>query len=785
MSATTNWIWYRRKVPVLARSTDEECEAHYVTFGREQGITNEPILWTDSKEKLYRSIIDSPNNLPKDFDLLEYKKCNPDISKESDLYVVHHYLYHGIREGRVYDTKLLPSLPRGFCVEIYKGLNPDLGKFSEEQLKSHYIQYGVEESRQYEDKLFDESFFLIRNNFKNNTNPYKTYLNDIRLFKSRAVEELVSQMPFYKKDYILINHLSNINGATHSLYILANFLKSKRHSIVILDPYKQSEDVYKKYNLSLRDFLFYQEDPTLLYWYCAKIKCSKIIANSFNFAISEAIQWIDRSKLLLFSRELKRHYVSRSCYDPDVVITPSISDSYASKPVIQTPICPSFLQKRIYKDYSKQVTIQNLNETKIAIGMCGTLTKRKNYDIFLDVAKQLPEYNFIWIGGDNLNTNLSNVFHIKDTPNPFAYYKLIDYFVLFSEWEPFGNVVIENLLLNKQVLTFKDNIYFDFKDNLTNNNYFEFKGNVSTENVIKHITKTATKKQTNFEYLGSSSNQYVVENFSTYRPQFLELLNSSPVHLNGTRNVTDDGRVTVKCPMGFGNQLRLMLAGSFLVANGFIDSYTQEWVLNDHNNVNYFSYFDSLPGVNIEPIKEGIDVKYNNVIHTTCFGKMIQTFTKNKVSVNEAFQSIISQLKVKPTFGMKLNKFAKEHNISNALGIHLRETDKFEMYSRNEIARPMKDILAACDLYERVFLATDNNQAQKTFRELLGDKLITYQSIPSKTIDRRHTKASHTVADFLLLPQCKTFMGTNKSSFSTLIKHWRNNSHDYLFIENL
>lgn len=731
---------YRRHNPVLAKSTDQECTEHFLLHGEKR--TDIP-FWSSKKEDLFQKIINCLGTIPKEFDINQYKLVHRDIEKESDLYVVYHYLTSN-------------------------------GTFQHSY---------IEPLHEHKDVLFDREFFCKRYNVSNFRDAYQTYVEDIRLIKSQVVLDVIENISPTERDFVLVDHNSNINGASHSLFILANFLKSENKSIIILTPQTIGEVICNKYELKAEDFISYKEDPTILFWLCKNIQSPKIIMNSINGAMSHTMRWIERDRLVLFSREIKQDYMRLSCYEPDIVITKLISDTYDSLPLIQTPICPQFLQSRIYSDYEEEVHFKEMDITKVTIGMCGSLTERKNFRMFLEVAELLPDYNFIWIGGEKMDTTLQNVYHITDTATPFKYYKLIDYFVLFSECEPFGNVVVENLLLNKKVLGFRDNVWFDFKDELTKYNYFEFQGKITTENAINHILNIATRKQSHEKYMDAPSNLYVRENFSEYTLSFQQLLNSSKQYINNTKQLTNKRNVFVKCRSGFCNQLRLMLAGSFLVTNGFIDSYNQEWILNEQNNVDFLSYFEPLPGVTLTQVEEGERVSFNNVIHTTGFTGMINLFTNQTVSPAAAILQISSKLVPK----FKVREIVSKYNLSNALGIHVRRTDKALLYSEETVTQLDEQLVKDCEYYDRVYLATDNPQTQDLFKKRLGEKLLFHSDISKSTLGGsiRHTTADHTVGDFMLLQQCQKFVGTDMSSFSTLIKYIRNTSQDRKFIENL
>jgi len=459
-------------------------------------------------------------HLPEDFDAYRYQELYPDLKDMDSFALEEHYLYFGQREGRAYKLEL----PSDFNTQIYRVKNPDLRELSDKEIEIHYSSFGALEKREYSDVFFDELFFRKKNKV-NSDDAYLAYIRDIRQIKSQEIQRLVDSVTSKKFDIVLVNHNSTINGAAHSLYIMANELK-KVSRVLILDVRAQSEELYTKYGLAPTDFIYYFGDPTFLYWLCTKITSKKILFNSANFAMSQVVRWLPRNKVVLFSREIKEHYTKTVPYSPDFVITPSIAQAYKNKPKVQTPILPGFIKTSIDLDYTRSTDLMNLDLSKITLGMCGSIGARKNIGLFLDVAQSLPEYNFVWIGGhEGLGTNLKNVHHIKEVVYPYRYYKLLDCFVLFSEHEPFGNVVIENLYLNNKVLTFRDNVYYDFKDELTKNNYFEYPGKISTATAIKHIlTHAVAKKETTNNYTQSSAHRYVINNFTEYKEDFLKTL---------------------------------------------------------------------------------------------------------------------------------------------------------------------------------------------------------------------------------------------------------------------
>ena len=103
-----------------------------------------------------------------------------------------------------------------------------------------------------------------------------------------------------------------------------------------------------------------------------------------------------------------------------------------------------------------------------AVGMCGLAQPRKGADLFFEVAKRLPDHDFVWIGPwappeTDLNgatverfrkERLPNFYLTGLVDNPYAHLRRIDAFVLTSREDPNPLVIAEALLLGKAVLAF-------------------------------------------------------------------------------------------------------------------------------------------------------------------------------------------------------------------------------------------------------------------------------------------------------------------------------------------
>jgi hypothetical protein len=160
------------------------------------------------------------------------------------------------------------------------------------------------------------------------------------------------------------------------------------------------------------------------------------------------------------------------------------------------------------------------DNTKICICMAGQITDRKNYKLFVTTAEIFPEYNFLWIGGSENQThifsNKKNIYHIPYTENPYAYYNnIVDYFILFSTFDPCPFVVLENIIFSTPIITFKENIFTDHTSILISDIYHECDGKVELKNTIDAIN-TYVKNKKNINNTNHNNHiKYVVDNFSS------------------------------------------------------------------------------------------------------------------------------------------------------------------------------------------------------------------------------------------------------------------------------
>lgn len=463
-------------------------------------------------EVLYHSAI------PGDFDPVGYKLYNPDLSNFNDEQLERHYKYHGRMEGRVYRVEV----PDDFDVDAYRSLNRDIFDQTDDWLKAHYYRAGKMEGRKYFDPFFDKEFFCKYNNIKiEDYSGYRDYLKDIRQIKSQTIFELIADIPTLEDYVLLVSHDNALYGATHYLYLVFHQLKAQGKKVKVLET-SYNEALFKKYNLHTEDVMFYNSDPTLLYYMCTKSKAKKVYFNSMNSCMAEVVEHLPKESLLIHSHEVRKHYVCDT--PPNFVVSSRIAEQYESPVKVQPPIIDAKTLTLMDEEFKKDVEVCNsfgcIDRKKIAIGMCGSLCDRKNWKTFLKAAERLSEFNFIWVGGDfDVGKNLPNFYHVKNVSLPFMYYRKFDYFLLTSLEDPCPYVVLENLYLGNKVLSFKENIYTSHVCDSLRDVYFEKDTEVSLEAVIEQVLECCKEKA--IYPRPREGKEYVLSNFTNLKEELL------------------------------------------------------------------------------------------------------------------------------------------------------------------------------------------------------------------------------------------------------------------------
>jgi hypothetical protein len=245
--------------------------------------------------------------------------------------------------------------------------------------------------------------------------------------------------------------------------------------------------------------------------------------------------------------------------------------------------------------------------------------------------------------------------------------------------------------------------------------------------------------------------------------------------------------IKIRCPDGFANQLRLTLAANLLVEKKIAKEAIQEWILNNHNVVDFLKFFHPLPSVSFSKLLETEE----DLVKTQSFEFMTKRI--NARSIVDLFNEAYSYLKLKNDHEITIKNFIDEFDIKNRIGLHIRTGCKSALLlSEKGRSKPIPHgaiIKFLMTNNKKIFLATDNAETQDKFLNIFQERIVFFEKIREGkekfegAYDRkrvtRFTGDMHTVADFYILQSCRHFIGSNDSSFSIMINYIRNRELDY------
>lgn len=118
---------------------------------------------------------------------------------------------------------------------------------------------------------------------------------------------------------------------------------------------------------------------------------------------------------------------------------------------------------KILRKANEKISIELKKEDRLLFGMVGSGSYRKGVDLFVNCARTHPEHDFVWIGKKNDLGHLfdelpNNMKFLGLQKNPQKFMKHFDFFLLSSREDLFPLVVIESLILDTQVIYYKQNI---------------------------------------------------------------------------------------------------------------------------------------------------------------------------------------------------------------------------------------------------------------------------------------------------------------------------------------
>jgi glycosyltransferase involved in cell wall biosynthesis len=175
--------------------------------------------------------------------------------------------------------------------------------------------------------------------------------------------------------------------------------------------------------------------------------------------------------------------------------------------------------KSVINDGNEVSLIIYKRTNRLLIGMVGSRSHRKGFDIFIEIARLFPNHDFIWIGAKDITVSLfglNNIFLVDSIKNPYNIIKQFDYMIITSREDMAPLIVTEAVMLNIPVILCKPNI-----------SCWEYYGQLGC-GILEEESSVETWK-------------YVLENITQYKPlQYdFNLLNKYSIE-NIAENISND-----------------------------------------------------------------------------------------------------------------------------------------------------------------------------------------------------------------------------------------------------
>jgi len=143
------------------------------------------------------------------------------------------------------------------------------------------------------------------------------------------------------------------------------------------------------------------------------------------------------------------------------------------------------------------------NRYKKTILCVARVTPQKNLDLFLKIAKLLPQYAFVWIGNsEKIDHQFENVFFLGNIPAAGRYCYLCDLFILTSNYEGLPMTIIEAMSCGKPIVASNVGGISEIVENgkngfISDNDEYSFKTCIesvfASENTYKNMAENSRK----------------------------------------------------------------------------------------------------------------------------------------------------------------------------------------------------------------------------------------------------------------------------------------------------
>ena len=156
------------------------------------------------------------------------------------------------------------------------------------------------------------------------------------------------------------------------------------------------------------------------------------------------------------------------------------------------------------------------------------------------------------------------------------------------------------------------------------------------------------------------------------------------------------------------------------------------------------------------------------------------------------YSELPNYIQLKPFLEKEVNQFSDDHNITNAIGVHIRHTDKRPTAEVNKVIRHVKLNHSNTPVY----LSTDSTEVEELFLDEISGTILCPKIKPklngeglhqwalyNNQEDLKYSLYKESVIELFLLSKCKYLYYQGNSTFSNVSKVYhvnKNNCYDWL-----
>lgn len=396
--------------------------------------------------------------------------------------------------------------PMIFDSEKYVNLNFDLRGMDIKEATTHFIEHGWVKERR--------SFY------------YPDLVCDIQ-----------KPITSTKKRIVLMNHSNTLTGAPWVIFnLFIELLNDERVDVYMLTP-SLNVNLAKKVKLKDHNYhvISFHNNPDFIRSVVNVIEPDYLVVNSFASEFLNLTDVFSNFHTIQYVHEEYKHYiphqVSLDIDSKRILCVDHKTKKTFSKKDRETTIYPPKFRRSTFDEISvlqpaytlvDMWTLAKWSMRKV-IGMVGTPCQRKNYELFVKLARFTPQYEFVWVGGKRSFTD-GNLTVIEKTQYATSYIALFDIFFLSSDEDLCPVVLLEALALNVQSMVFNKNIGFKHGRSQHVNKFNRNINDLSITSLQRKIEKVLNKEVDLDLPTGS---QYIKENFIYEPGEFFDLIDNN------------------------------------------------------------------------------------------------------------------------------------------------------------------------------------------------------------------------------------------------------------------